>query len=185
MLDYHSSNIDENSRIGRWNFLEIFKKHVTKNDVLLDVGTGRGEKLLSMSRFVGKAIGVDISKRQINNARDNLEESKINNVRFKLADVKNLPFKTEYFDVVTCIYAPFHIEEVYRVLKTNGIFITQKVTNKDINYYSKKICENDNNSSHLDRSVINYLKRYRINNKMKKTNTKNHHTRFLLVSMKT
>ena len=36
----------------KWDFLEIVKNYVDKKVILLDIGTGGGEKLLQVSKFV-------------------------------------------------------------------------------------------------------------------------------------
>jgi len=115
----------------KWDFLEIVKNYVDKKTILLDIGTGGGELLLKIARFVKKAYGIDNSESMINTAKRNLEKSQQINVEFKLADAEKLPFPKEYFNVVTCRHAPFYTEELFRVLKPNGIFITQQVGEKD------------------------------------------------------
>ena len=115
----------------KWNFLETVKTFLKKETILLDIGTGGGEKLLQIAKFVKKAYGIDISKGMIITAKKNLSESKTSNVEFKLADANKLPFPKDYFDVITCKHAPFSVKELFRVLKPNGIFITQQVGEKD------------------------------------------------------
>lgn len=49
-------------------------------------------------------------------------------IDFKAADGRNhLPFDDEAFDIVINRHGCFNSEEIYRVLKPNGIFITQQV----------------------------------------------------------
>ena len=115
----------------KWNFLDIVKNHLKKETILLDIGTGGGEKILKMAKYVEKAFGIDISKGMIITAKKNQVESKMSNVEFKLANANKLPFPKDYFDVVTCKHAPFSVKELFRVLKPNGIFITQQVGEED------------------------------------------------------
>ncbi|MBT6774826.1 class I SAM-dependent methyltransferase [Candidatus Woesearchaeota archaeon] len=115
----------------KWNFLEIVKNHLKKKTILLDIGTGGGEKLLQIAKFVEKAYGIDISKGMITTAKKNLVKSNLSNVEFKLADANKLPFPKNYFDIITCKHAPFSTKELFRVLKPNGIFITQQVGERD------------------------------------------------------
>jgi len=129
VVGWDFSKIDRRKKVvGRkWDFLEIVKGFVTDKAVLLDIGTGGGEKLLEVSRLAGKAYGIDHQQSMIDTAKRNLAETKMRNVEFKLADAKNLPFPEKYFDIVMCRHAPFYAEQVYRVLKPKGIFITQQV----------------------------------------------------------
>jgi SAM-dependent methyltransferase len=90
-----------------------------------------GEKLLQIARFTKRAYGIDNSKSMIATAKKNLVKSKLSNVEFKIANAKKLPFPKEYFDVVICRHAPFYVKELFRVLKTEGIFITQQVGERD------------------------------------------------------
>lgn len=115
----------------KWVFLEIIKRFVNEETILLDVGTGGGEKLLRIAKFVKKAYGIDNSKHMITTANRNLAKLKMSNVEFKLADAKKLPFKKECFNIVMCRHAPFYAEEVFRVLKPGGVFFTQQVGEKD------------------------------------------------------
>ena len=115
----------------KWDFLEIVKNYVDKKVILLDIGTGGGEKLLQVSKFVKKAYGIDHSKEMIKTAEKNLVKSKILNVEFKFAEAKKIPYPDNFFDVVICRHSPFFVNELSRILKSKGIFITQHVGEKD------------------------------------------------------
>jgi len=115
----------------KWNFLDVVKRYALNDHLLLDIGTGSGEKLLKISEFVKNSCGVDNSKNMIIRAKENLEKSGISNTFFFLADAAKLPFKKEVFDIVICRHSPFFVEEVCRVLKTHGVFITQQVMEDD------------------------------------------------------
>jgi len=115
----------------KWDFLKIIKKYINKETILLDIGTGGGEMLLRVAKFVKKAYGIDKSKSMIITARKNLKKSKLSNVEFILADAKRLPFPKEFFDVVISRHAPFYAGELFRVLRPGGFFITQQVKEKD------------------------------------------------------
>ncbi len=115
----------------KWQYADLVKGYLNKNTVLLDIGTGGGEVLLRISKNVKKSYGIDNSKSMITTAKKNLKKCKTKNVKFELADAEDLPFPEEMFDVVLCKHAPFYPEEVYKVLKEGGIFITQQVGEKD------------------------------------------------------
>lgn len=133
VIGWDFSKITKRTKVigEKWDYIEIVKKYVNKETVLLDIGTGGGELLLKIAQFVKKAYGIDHSRSMIKTAKKNLTKSKISNVKFKLADAKKLPFPKEYFDVVICRHSDFYPNEVFRVLKPNGIFITQQVGEKD------------------------------------------------------
>lgn len=93
---------------------------------ILDVGCGSGQidKIL-LEKNMCEIIGIDINNDLQN--KINLKNQK--NFTFILADVSNLPFKQESFDVVislghSCAAAiPGALPEIRRVLKNNGILI--------------------------------------------------------------
>lgn len=129
VVGWDFSKIDKRKKVvgKKWDFLEIVKGYVTDKTVLLDIGTGGGKKLLEVAKTVEKAYGIDHQQSMISTAHRNLAESKMRNVEFKLADAKNLPFPEEHFDIIMCRHAPFSAQQVYRVMKPKGIFLTQQV----------------------------------------------------------
>ncbi len=133
VIGWDFSEIDKRTKVigKKWRYIDVVKKYVDKEAVLLDIGTGGGEVLLRIARFVKKAYGIDNSKSMIKTARENLVKSGLSNVEFRLADAGELPFPSNYFDVVICRHAPFYASEVFRVLKPGGIFITQQVMEND------------------------------------------------------
>lgn len=114
-----------------WVFLEVVKEFLDENVVLLDIGTGGGEKILQLAKSCKKIVGIDNSPEMINKANENLVESNKPNVEFRVAESDNLPFEDNSFDIVTSRHAPFDSKEVGRVLKEKGIFLTQQVGEDD------------------------------------------------------
>ena len=133
VIGWDFSEITKRTKVvgKKWDYIEIVKKYVNKETILLDIGTGGGELLLKIARFAKEAYGIDNSRGMIKTAKKNLMKSKTSNVEFILADAKKLPFPQKYFDVVICRHSDFYPKEVFRVLKPDGIFITQQVGEKD------------------------------------------------------
>lgn len=52
------------------------------NDVLLDIGTGTGDKAIRAARICHQVIGIDISKKSLEIARRRAHREKLNNVVF-------------------------------------------------------------------------------------------------------
>jgi len=105
--------------------LKIFSKY--KFNRILDVGCGDGNftALISKVCKAKEVYGVDISEKGV-------EMAKKNGIKALRVDIdeENLPFKDNYFDavlsleVIEHLYDPDHLlDEVYRVLKPNGIFV--------------------------------------------------------------
>jgi len=110
-----------------WKEFENFNKYIQSGYKVLDVGCGNG-RLLEISK--GKNIdyyGIDSSTHLIDKAKQRYSEAK-----FSVADMMNLPFEKESFDVVFAIAVFHHIpsyyrqkalSEINRVLRKQGIFI--------------------------------------------------------------
>lgn len=108
--------------------IRIKKKAVkylkAKNTKVLDVCTGTGD----IAGFFDKSCdvtGIDFSEKMLE-----IANKKYPWVEFTKADCTNLPFKDNTFDIVTISFGLRNIEnyskaldEIYRVLKPNGIFM--------------------------------------------------------------
>jgi hypothetical protein len=111
-------------------YAEVVKR-TTGSELLLDVGTGGGEAVLSISSSVLLAVGIDNSTGMISTANKNLINKQKPNVRFLLMDASNLNFPDGFFDLVTCRHSDFSAAEVPRVLGQGGVFMTQQVSEND------------------------------------------------------
>ncbi len=60
----------------KWDFYEEVTKRCTGSDILLDVGTGGGEKVLKIASSLLLVVGIDFSSGMIEKAQSNLESSK-------------------------------------------------------------------------------------------------------------
>ncbi|MCK4584779.1 class I SAM-dependent methyltransferase [candidate division WOR-3 bacterium] len=58
------------------------KLELTGKDVLLDVGTGTGDKAIAAARICRQVIGIDVSKRSLEQARIKAEQENLDNVNF-------------------------------------------------------------------------------------------------------
>lgn len=100
------------------------RKNPKKKLSILDLGTGTGyvpKTLCQITNVDLKIIGVDLSQDMIDVAKQERVDKRI---IFKLANNHQLPFKKASFDIITNkLSTQFSFEEVYRVLKKNGIFI--------------------------------------------------------------
>jgi ubiquinone/menaquinone biosynthesis C-methylase UbiE len=115
----------------RINYRRVVESYLDRNQKLLDIGTGGGEKFLKFAPKVKEAIGIDVDPKMIETARENLRKSGLPNVKFEVCDSEKLKFGNREFDVVIDRQAPFNPKEVARVLKPGGVFITQQVSEGD------------------------------------------------------
>lgn len=117
-------------------FVKDVNKVLDKNKVIVDIGTADGQFLLSIANKIKSAIGIDFSEKMIEKANENLRKSSFNNVKFKVADIRNVPFKDQTFDIVISRRGPAtatkkFLNEVYRILKKDGILLEITIGEKD------------------------------------------------------
>lgn len=104
---------------------ELINKHVLKNQIcILDAGCGEGSHLSNLCNLIVQdkeivtGVGIDISKVGILIAAQN-HSNKV----WTVADLANIPFKDEEFDVVLNILSPSNYAEFTRILKPGGIVV--------------------------------------------------------------
>lgn len=97
---------------------------------LLDIGTGTGRVLEVLSDRFRTATGVDASPEMLSVARTNIDRLGLSNCHVRMADMYQLPFQGESFDVIV-IHMVLHfaedpaaaIKEAARVLTKGGRII--------------------------------------------------------------
>ncbi len=96
---------------------------------VLECGCGPGTVTFEIAKKVinGCVIGIDINKDQIDSNNKKVDESNINNLKFEFANILELPYADNSFDVVYMQALIVHIKspvdalrEAYRVLKSEG-----------------------------------------------------------------
>lgn len=99
----------------------IMDKKNVNNFSILDLGCGEGTHLnfIFEEIYNSNVIGIDYSKNAIELATDYLKENQI----FLVADVNNVPIKSNSIDIIINILSPFNSDEVKRLLKNEGYFI--------------------------------------------------------------
>ncbi|MFQ6088193.1 MAG: arsenite methyltransferase [Candidatus Methanofastidiosia archaeon] len=100
-----------------------------EGEAVLDFGSGAGfDCFLAAAKVVnGKVIGVDMTPKMIEKAREIAKRKGVENVEFRLGEIENLPVKDNSVDVVisNCVInlsadKERVFKEVYRVLKPGG-----------------------------------------------------------------
>lgn len=139
--EYYNSDINIErygyaiDKVGLWKAEEIFfSKYITKKSKILDLGCGAGRTTINLYKKGYKnIIGVDIAEKLIDFAKNYCVKNNLS-IPFQIGDATNLDFDNETFDIVIFSYNGMQcipgkknrdkcLEEVYRVLKPNGIFI--------------------------------------------------------------
>ena len=108
-----------------WDFRTVINKYLKNDMKLLDMETGGGEFLLSLNHPTHNTSATEGYQPNVELCKKVLLPLGID---FKKADGdEKLPFENEYFDIITNRHGAYNVAELKRVLKKNGIFITQQV----------------------------------------------------------
>ncbi|WMM25505.1 class I SAM-dependent methyltransferase [Tissierella sp. MB52-C2] len=108
-----------------WDYKKLVKSYISEEKILLDMGTGGGEFLLSLNPTEGKTYATESYLPNIELCKSVLTSYGID-VR-PVSDDSNLPFDDRYFDIIINRHESFCVTEINRILKPGGIFITQQV----------------------------------------------------------
>lgn len=122
----------ENTRYRLEPYLLSFANfREAKGKKLLEIGVGAGTDFCQWVKNGAIASGIDLTSSAIELTKERLEISNIKNSSYELrtADVENLPFTNNEFDIIYSWGVLHHtpnteraFQEVYRVLKPGGIF---------------------------------------------------------------
>lgn len=108
-----------------WDYAKIISSYLNSCDILLDMGTGGGEFLLTLNHPYQQTYITESYPPNIELCLKRLAPLGIG-VK-QVFDDSYLPFEDETFNVIINRHESFDIKEVSRILKPNGIFITQQV----------------------------------------------------------
>lgn len=108
-----------------WDYREVILKYLKADMKLLDIDTGGGEFLLSLKHPFENISATEAYPPNVELCRNTLLPLGID---FREGDGKGkLPFDDCVFDMVINRHGDFNAEELYRVLKVGGLFVTQQV----------------------------------------------------------
>lgn len=124
-----SGNIFE--RIFHSRRLKLWLSIIDYSDKkVLDVGCNTGIILTPLKEKGVNVIGVDISKRDIKKAKENLRQKGLSDKCALVANAKKLPFRSNCFDIVILSDILEHVrsaelvaKEALRVTKRNGLIL--------------------------------------------------------------
>lgn len=108
-----------------WDYETIVRKYLTPELTLLDTDTGGGEFLLSLHHPHDKTSATEGYPPNVALCKKDLLPLGID---FREAnDPRRLPFKDRSFDIIINRHGNFNAQELFRIMKPNGIFITEQV----------------------------------------------------------
>ena len=121
------SYIEERYKVGElpWDMTEMIHRYIKDTDRLLDIDTGGGEFLLSLGHSPLLTSAVEGWKPNVELCRKKLGGLGID--FHEMTNYSLMPFDNEQFEIVTDRHGSYDADEVFRVLKHGGIFITQQV----------------------------------------------------------
>ncbi len=108
-----------------WDYRRIIKQYLHDDMKILDYDTGGGEFLLSLEHPFDKTAATEGYPPNAELCRETLLPLGID---FRECNnPASIPFEDESFDMILNRHGSFHAEELYRLLKKGGIFITEQV----------------------------------------------------------
>ena len=119
--------------------------HIKEGDTVVDLGSGAGIDVFLAANIVkenGKVIGIDMTDKMLQKAKDNAQKYGYKNVEFRQGDIENkIPIEDDSVDVVisNCVINLTSnkvnaFKEVYRILKpqVGKMVISDLVTDKEV-----------------------------------------------------
>jgi len=119
----------------KWCYYNIVLPWLLKAETLLDMGTGGGELLSTFSLLPANTYATEQYKPNVIVARKELEPLGVKVIEIEEEKSPpynaNLPFANEFFDLIINRHEAYYPPELKRIMKSNGLFITQQVGNKN------------------------------------------------------
>ena len=113
------------------NFYKEISKYSSKSSLILDLGTGGGEKALSQMPDAGMIIATDFSPKMIETANINKKNYPNKKIKFVTMDNLNMKFPNNLFDIITARHTIIDAKQIYNCLANNGILIIEGVDKYD------------------------------------------------------
>jgi ubiquinone/menaquinone biosynthesis C-methylase UbiE len=104
-----------------------------KYERILDLACGTGKHSIYLAKKGFLVCATDSSLTGLKIAREKAASLGVDNISFQQHDMRGIPFCDGFFDAVICTWAIYHgtiaqiqqtIDEIYRVLRFNGVVIT-------------------------------------------------------------
>lgn len=157
--DFSYINDRTESDLLHWDYSCIIKRYNKNNYKLLDIGTGGGEFLLTLKHPYNLTSVTEGFLPNYNLCKENLSPLGIE-VEY-IEDDSKIPFENDKFDIVINRHESYDVNEVHRILKSGGFFITQQVGGENDKELIKILAE-ENYNSFADNTLENNI------NKVKK-----------------
>lgn len=115
--------------------LAYLKKLLSKNKKILDLACGFGRFTVPLAKQGYNIEGIDISPNLLKEAKKRAKEENLE-IKFKLGDMRRLPYKDKSFDTIICMWSAFielhknqdqikAVKEMLRILKKEGFALLE------------------------------------------------------------
>jgi len=119
-----------------WNYYNIVRTYLRDADSLLDMGTGGGEFLSSLTPLPACTIATEGYEPNVRVAKNRLEPLGVKVIHDFTDD--RLPVESGSIQLIINRHESFSSTEIHRILKPGGVFITQQVggeNNRELNEF--------------------------------------------------
>ena len=108
-----------------WDYEKLVRQYLNSNLSIMDYDTGGGEFLLSLNHPFDKTSATEGYAPNVKLCNDKLLPL---GIHFKECnDPSRIPFEDKSFDLIINRHGDFNAREFFRLLRCNGIFITEQV----------------------------------------------------------
>ena len=123
-----------------WDYKSVIQQYIREDMMILDYDTGGGEFLLSLHHPYHRTAATEGYPPNVELCKETLLPLGID---FKPCDnPAEIPFPNESFHLILNRHGSFDAEEIYRLLKKDGIFITQQVGEQNDRDLVEKVLPN-------------------------------------------
>ena len=115
----------------RWSYVSECLLRVRKSSAVLDMDTGGGELFSRFAPFPKIAYATEAYAPNIAIAQKRLSPLGVEVIGLDVEEPIALPFESGFFDLVLNRHGYYWGPELYRILQTGGLFITQQVGDRN------------------------------------------------------
>lgn len=124
-FSYIADRFDSEEELLPWDYETVVNRYRKDTDRLLDIDTGGGEFLLSLGHPRELTFATEDYPPNVELCRRKFAEQGIGFC--EMGDYSKMPFPDESFDIVINRHGEYDPEELFRVLRPGGVFVTQQV----------------------------------------------------------
>jgi cyclopropane fatty-acyl-phospholipid synthase-like methyltransferase len=138
--------------------------HLPKGSMILDIGAGRGQTMLSLADLGFRVIGLENNSELVHKGNAELQAKGLEKkIRFLEGDVLNIPFADQSFDALVDVGLLHHLKpedhtlylsETARVLKQDGLFFVAVLSKNTPQYLNWKPASSD--TQDFERDGVRY-----------------------------